>query len=232
MTIAAISRIIVTMLLTLAVAASVASVTAKDKTNGKGLLNTTLIEVDEVNDPIITLEVLIERTDLTPTGVAFNDPLDPDFAGDFDAILLSNGLTRFDVFDVLFDRKALDPVVDVTTTVEVVVHPGTDYIGDIEDPQNITVVCGQVDINTIITTTTTPRFDDTLTIQLYKGAEPNPVTTLDLCPPPNGDGRIDACDLLLLIEAMRGGTIPERELFAVSREWLDEAPIAQSRGNL
>ncbi|MCB9768638.1 MAG: hypothetical protein H6752_10620 [Candidatus Omnitrophica bacterium] len=232
MTTASLSRIGGIILLALAVPAAVASMTAKDDKNGDGVLNSQTINEDVVNDPIVTLAILLERTELTPTGVGFNDPLDPDFEGDFDAILLSNGLTRFDVFDVLFDRKALDPVVDVATTVEVVIHPGTDYIGDIEDPQNITVVCGQVDINTIITTTTTPRFDDTLTIQLYKGAEPNPVTTLDLCPPPNGDGRIDACDLLLLIEAMRGGTIPERELFAVSREWLDEAPIAQSRGNL
>ncbi|MCA9441722.1 MAG: hypothetical protein KC964_13005, partial [Candidatus Omnitrophica bacterium] len=133
--------------------------------------------------------------------------------------------TRFDVFDVLFDRKALEPVVDVTATVEVFVHPGTVYIGDIEDPTNITVVSGQVDVITTITTTTTLRFDDTLTIQLYEGAEPNPVTNLDLCPPPNGDGRIDACDLLLLIEAMREGTIPEWKLFEVSRDWLSKEPF-------
>jgi len=178
-----------------------------------------------VNDPIVTLAILLERTELTPTGVGFNDPLDPDFEGDFDAILLSNGLTRFDVFDVLFDRKALDPVVDVITTVEVVIHPGTDYIGDIEDPQNITVVSGQVDVITTITTTTTPRFDDTLTIQLFEGADPNPTPNLDLCPPPNGDGRIDTCDLLLLIEGMKEKRLEEQQLFEVSRKWLSEEPV-------
>ncbi|MCA9426237.1 MAG: hypothetical protein KC994_14245, partial [Candidatus Omnitrophica bacterium] len=217
-----------------------------------GTIDLTLIAYDIVKPPIVDLKVDFELTDTPPTGVAFDGPIDPNFTGDFDGILAANRLTRFDVSHVEFARSDQPEEVTSENTTYLNASDGFAFIGDldslldldeIEDAsefpgvaeaifEEILVLSGGLSVNTTRTITHIPHFEDTLTIQLFKGAEPNPVTTLDLCPPPNGDGRIDACDLLLLIEAMRGGTIPERELFEVSREWLDEAPIAQSRGNL
>ncbi|MCA9444818.1 MAG: hypothetical protein KC964_28790, partial [Candidatus Omnitrophica bacterium] len=205
-----------------------------------GTIDLTLIAYDIVKPPIVDLKVDFELTDTPPTGVAFDGPIDPNFTGDFDGILAANRLTRFDVSHVEFARSDQPEEVTSENTTYLNASDGFAFIGDldslldldeIEDAsefpgvaeaifEEILVLSGGLSVNTTRTITHIPHFEDTLTIQLFKGAEPNPVTTLDLCPPPNGDGRIDACDLLLLIEAMRGGTIPEREIFEVSREWL------------
>ncbi|MCA9412597.1 MAG: hypothetical protein KC944_15390, partial [Candidatus Omnitrophica bacterium] len=210
-----------------------------------GTIDLTLIAYDIVKPPIVDLKVDFELTDTPPTGVAFDGPIDPNFTGDFDGILAANRLTRFDVSHVEFARSDQPEEVTSENTTYLNASDGFAFIGDldslldldeIEDAsefpgvaeaifEEILVLSGGLSVNTTRTITHIPHFEDTLTIQLFKGAEPNPVTTLDLCPPPNGDGRIDACDLLLLIEAMRGGTIPEREIFEVSREWLSEEPF-------
>ncbi|MCA9441721.1 MAG: hypothetical protein KC964_13000 [Candidatus Omnitrophica bacterium] len=201
--------------------------------NGEeGVLHIESIVHDRLLEPIIDLETLFEQTAIAPTGQAFNGPLDPRFTRDFDATLAANSLDRFDVSGILFNRVERQPLVEIVDIrgLYVTEDTGTVWIGDVDnDFFNIDVITGLLNGLIRVFTFTTQAFEDTLTIQLFAGAEPMPGINLDLCPPPDGDGRIDACDLILLIEAMQGGTVSQQELFEVSRDWLDEEPFGGNR---
>lgn len=143
-----------------------------------GVLNKNTVNVDIEAEPIIDLDVVFEPTAIAPTGLAFNDPLDPQFTGDLDAILAANSLTRFDVFDVLFDR-VFDGSTEVTeTSVVFSTEPGTLFIGEPRtDPCNVIVVIGQLDITITNTTIHTNFYTDTLTIRLFADAAPHTIPT-------------------------------------------------------
>ncbi|MCA9445072.1 MAG: hypothetical protein KC964_30065 [Candidatus Omnitrophica bacterium] len=187
---------------------------------------------DSERPPIVDLETVFEPTDIPRTGQGFDDPIDPRFTGDFDAILAANSLDRFDVLGAHFDRIQASAAVELVSVLDIGISqtPDTVSVGHPDEGfLNLQVITGQLTGVIRILTATTRSYEDTLTIELFAGIEPMPEINLDLCPPPDGDGRIDACDLLLLIEAMHDGTIPERELFEVSRDWLDEEPFGGNR---
>ncbi|MEX2212480.1 MAG: hypothetical protein WD768_00035 [Phycisphaeraceae bacterium] len=150
------------------------AVTNLQASDGGGVLNLQTIDLFNDAPPIVDLQVLFQQTAIAPTGVPFTDPIDPLFTGDLDAILLANALTRLDVYDVLFNRVTLEPLVEFMTDTTINEATGTVWTGDLDDPGSITVITGQLDIITTNTTTTTPRFDDTLTIHLYAGVDQPP----------------------------------------------------------
>ncbi len=191
---------------------------------GERVLSIATVVKNALHPPLIELDLVFEQTDIAPTGQAFNVPLDPRFAGDLDDILGANSLTRFDVSDLLYDRVDQPTLENIVSVLGITPFqtPGTVFIGDVDDPLNIDVLFGHVTVIIPILTSTTPHSEDTMTIQLFQGAEPMPGTNLDLCPPPDGDGRLDACDLLLILEEMQSGGIPEEQLFGVSQDWLEE----------
>ncbi|MCB9768639.1 MAG: hypothetical protein H6752_10625 [Candidatus Omnitrophica bacterium] len=210
-----------------------------------GTIDLTLIAYDIVKPLVVDLNVVFELTDIPSTGAEFDGPIDPDFTGDFDDILAANSLTRSDVSHVEFARSdqpeeaTSQNITGVNTSADLVIV-GTldafDVLYDFEDPSEFPILAstvfdaiemlqGAISATTTLTTTRIPHFEDTLTIQLFEGAEPMPGINLDLCPPPDGDGKIDACDLLLLIEEMAEGVREEQQLFEVSRKWLSEEPF-------
>ncbi|MCA9433561.1 MAG: hypothetical protein KC940_23780, partial [Candidatus Omnitrophica bacterium] len=162
---------------------------------GGGILHVESVIFDKPRDPTIELGVVFQQTSIPPTGVPFDQSIDPRFAGILDAFLSENSLTRVDVSGVEFHRTVGDSTARlIHVNLGATEDPGTVWIGSIDnDPFNVDVITGQLNLFLLIIRSTTSHFVDTLTIPLYEGAEPNPTTNLDLCPPPNGDGRIDAC---------------------------------------
>ncbi|MEZ6079781.1 MAG: GEVED domain-containing protein [Pirellulaceae bacterium] len=110
-------------------------------------------------------EIVSQQTDLNIPGVAPSilDGVDLTDQNAIRSALIAAGVDPASIA-ININRRDDGQTVMTDTVVDISEEPGTVWIGNVDDPNTITVISGQLNIITTITTTTTRRFTDVLTI--------------------------------------------------------------------